>query len=177
MGPWIYFLSLSLSFLLFLAQSEPSIYDHLQRNGLPIGLLPKGVTDYSLDPSTGEFRINLTQPCNAKFENLLHYDFNVSGHLSLGKIGNLSGMSQQELFIWLPVKGIRVDVPSSGVIYFDVGVADKQFSSSLFENPIECNAADLDVELLNLQGLEIFRKRSDKLAFEDHQGGVLRAVS
>ncbi|KAG7014552.1 hypothetical protein SDJN02_24730, partial [Cucurbita argyrosperma subsp. argyrosperma] len=76
--------------------------------------------------------------CNAMFENQLHYETNVSGTLSYGQIGALSGISAKDLFLWFPVKGIRVDVPSSGVIYFDVGVVFKQFSQSLFETPPEC---------------------------------------
>ncbi|KAM5574539.1 uncharacterized protein ABKV19_013807 [Rosa sericea] len=119
-----------------------SIYDHLRQYGLPIGLLPKGITEYSLDDSSGEFRVFLPQPCRAKFENQVRYDFNVSGTLTFGRIADLSGVSAQELFLWFPVKGIRVDVPSSGLIYFDVGVVDKQFSLSLFESPPDCTALD-----------------------------------
>ncbi|VVA13132.1 PREDICTED: unnamed product [Prunus dulcis] len=119
-----------------------SIYDHLRQQGLPMGILPKGITEYSLNGSTGEFRVLLAQPCHAKFENQVLYDFNVSGVLSFGRIANLSGVSAQELFLWFPVKGIRVDVPSSGLIYFDVGVVDKQFSLSLFESPPDCTAVD-----------------------------------
>uniref|UniRef100_A0A2P2KM69 Uncharacterized protein MANES_13G004000 n=1 Tax=Rhizophora mucronata TaxID=61149 RepID=A0A2P2KM69_RHIMU len=166
--------TLSLPFFLFLvsfllpfsaqSQQQPSIYDHLRLNGLPMGLLPKGITDFSLDPSTGLFHINLSQPCNAKFENLLHYEFNVSGHLSLGKIDNLSGMSQQDLFIWLPVKSIRVDMPPSGLIHFDVGVADKQFSLSLFENPLDCTAADPGID--ELPDSDASMNQPDKISFE-----------
>ncbi|KAI6684352.1 hypothetical protein NL676_030265 [Syzygium grande] len=123
------------------AAADDTIYDHLRRYGLPIGLLPKGITDYAVDPATGEFRVRLAQPCNARFENEVHYDLNVAGTLRFGEIGGLSGVSAQELFLWFPVKGIRVDVPSSGVIHFDVGVADKQFSLSLFESPPDCAAA------------------------------------
>ncbi|XP_062003230.1 uncharacterized protein LOC133720776 [Rosa rugosa] len=119
-----------------------SIYDHLRQYGLPIGLLPKGITEYSLDDSSGEFRVFLPQPCRAKFENQVRYDLNVSGTLTFGRIADLSGVSAQELFLWFPVKGIRVDVPSSGLIYFDVGVVDKQFSLSLFESPPDCTALD-----------------------------------
>ncbi|KAL6132410.1 hypothetical protein ACLB2K_064653 [Fragaria x ananassa] len=119
-----------------------SIYDHLRQYGLPIGILPKGITKYSLDDTKGEFRVFLPQPCHAKFENQVRYDFNVSGTLSFGRIADLSGVSAQELFLWFPVKGIRVDVPSSGLIYFDVGVVDKQFSLSLFESPPDCTALD-----------------------------------
>ncbi|GAB4830356.1 hypothetical protein Ancab_019995 [Ancistrocladus abbreviatus] len=117
-----------------------SIYDALRYHGLPMGLLPKGVKNYTLDDN-GRFEVYLDQACNAKFESELHYDRNVSGRLSFGQMGNLSGISAQELFLWFPVKGIRVDIPSSGLIYFDVGVVHKQFSLSLFESPPDCVAA------------------------------------
>ncbi|KGN44689.1 uncharacterized protein At5g01610 [Cucumis sativus] len=115
-----------------------SFYDVLLSHGLPKGLLPKGITDYQIDADTGRFVVFLDRECNAMFENQLHYETNVSGTLSYGKIGALSGISAQDLFLWFPVKGIRVDVPSSGVIYFDVGVVFKQFSQSLFETPPVC---------------------------------------
>ncbi|KAI4364610.1 hypothetical protein MLD38_020678 [Melastoma candidum] len=129
---------------------EVTIYDHLRRYGLPIGLFPKGITTYTLDPSDGSFLLNLPQPCNAKFENEVHYDFNVSGVLLFGQISNISGVSAQELFLWFPVKHIRVDVPASGLIHFDVGVVDKQFSLSLFERPPDCStSASPSVSTLN----------------------------
>lgn len=118
-----------------------SIYDALQSHGLPMGLLPKGVKNYTMDDE-GNFVVHLDQACNAKFESELHYDRNVSGRLGSGQIGNLTGISAQELFLWFPVKGIRVDIPSSGLIYFDVGVVSKQFPLSLFETPPDCLAAD-----------------------------------
>lgn len=127
-----------------LAQSQDSIYDHLRLYGLPAGILPKGVTDFSIDPSDGRFWVNLSRPCNVKFENQVHYGFNVTGTLGPGQIGELSGVSAQELFLWLPVKGIRVDFPSSGLIYFNVSVVNKQFSLSLFESPPDCADADPD---------------------------------
>ncbi|XP_060966505.1 uncharacterized protein LOC115724484 [Cannabis sativa] len=143
------FRTLTLSLFAFLltfaaatASSPSTIYDYLRLHGLPIGLFPKGITEFSHEPSSGNFQVLLNQPCNAKFENQFHYDFNVSGTLTFGQIGNLSGVTAQELFLWFPVKGIRVDVPSSGLIYFDVGVVDKQFSLSLFESPPDCTAAE-----------------------------------
>ncbi|XAR60890.1 hypothetical protein NMG60_11034430 [Bertholletia excelsa] len=116
-----------------------SVYDVLRSNGLPMGLLPKGVKEFRLDEA-GRFEVHLDQECNAKFENELHYERNVSGTLSYGQIAGLSGISAQDLFLWFPVKKIRVDVPSSGLIYFDVGVVYKQFSLSLFETPRDCLA-------------------------------------
>ncbi|XVF07003.1 hypothetical protein REPUB_Repub06bG0100300 [Reevesia pubescens] len=173
------FPTLSLSFLLLSlvnfpttqSSSPSSIYDHLERNGLPMGLLPKGITDFSIDLDRHRFQVNLTQPCNAKFENQMHYDFNISGVLSFGKIANLSGVSQQELFLWFPVISIRVDDPSSGLINFDVGVVDKQFSLSLFESPRDCTAVDPDDSHSNSQ------KPSESLGIGTVEQHILRAVS
>ncbi|KAF1001919.1 uncharacterized protein LOC141702880 [Apium graveolens] len=125
---------------------SPTIYDVLKSHGLPKGLLPKDIKDFSFDES-GRFEVHLDEPCNAKFENELHYDQNISGSLSYGEINGLSGMSAQDLFLWFAVKEIRVDVPSSGLIYFDVGVVSKQFSLSSFETPRDC----LAVESVDLQ--------------------------
>ncbi|XP_021762811.1 uncharacterized protein LOC110727553 [Chenopodium quinoa] len=120
--------------------NSKSIYKVLEDEGLPMGLFPKGITNFSVSED-GKFEVYLDQPCDAKFESELHYEKNVVGQISYGQIGNLTGISAQDLFLWFPVKGIRVDVPSSGVIYFDVGVVHKQFSLSLFETPRECVAA------------------------------------
>ncbi|GJT26873.1 UDP-arabinose 4-epimerase 1-like protein, partial [Tanacetum coccineum] len=49
----------------------------------------------------------------------------------------------QDLFMWFSVKEIRVDVPSFGFIYFDVGVVYKQFSLSSFDTLRDCLANDL----------------------------------
>ncbi|KAJ7978277.1 Protein of unknown function, DUF538 [Quillaja saponaria] len=190
-NPWIFRQPPSLSFAFFFslsllslpvstADSPYTIYDHLRLYGLPIGLLPKGITDFSINTTSGQFQVFLDQPCNAKFENEVHYDFNVTGTLSSGRIGELSGVEAQELFLWFPVKGIRVDVPNSGLIHFDVGVVDKQFSLSLFDSPPDCAAVDpLDSDVAGedadgsqsgSQGQSIMFER------EINQGDVLRAV-
>ncbi|KAK7243228.1 hypothetical protein RIF29_38019 [Crotalaria pallida] len=148
------------------ASSNLTIYDHLRQQGLPVGLLPKGITRYSLNTATGEFLVSMEQPCDAKFENQVHYDSNITGTLGYGSIAGLSGVTAQELFLWFPVKGIRVDVPSSGLIHFDVGVADKQFSLSLFEDPPRCTAVSLN-------------RLQSQFQFQAHVDGedVLRATS
>ncbi|KAI3802013.1 hypothetical protein L1987_30135 [Smallanthus sonchifolius] len=130
----------SIAFPISSSEQPTTIYQVLRSNGLPIGLLPKGVTNFTFDAS-GRFEVHLDQACNAKFEDELHYDLNVSGNLTYGQIGGLSGISAQDLFLWFPVKEIRVDIPSSGLIYFDVGVVSKQFSLSSFETPRDCLAS------------------------------------
>jgi hypothetical protein len=54
----------------------------------------------------------------------------VAGVISYSRIASLSGVSVQDLFLWFPVRGIHVDVPSSGPIYFDVGVVFKHWAGA-----------------------------------------------
>ncbi|KAL7598893.1 hypothetical protein Lser_V15G26927 [Lactuca serriola] len=138
----LFVFSLSIHFWGSSCQESPTIYEALKSNGLPMGLLPKGVTNFSLDDS-GRFQVYLDHACNAKFEDELHYDQIISGNLTYGQIGELSGISVQDLFLWFSVKSIWVDIPSSGLIYFDVGVVSKQFSLSSFETPRDCLASSV----------------------------------
>ncbi|KAL0390291.1 UNVERIFIED_CONTAM: hypothetical protein Scaly_0386200 [Sesamum calycinum] len=141
-----------------------------------MGLLPKGVKNFSLDNS-GKFEVHLDQACNAKFENELHYDRNVSGTISYGQIDGLSGISAQDLFLWFPVIEIRVDIPSSGLIYFNVGVVSKQFSLSSFETPRECLAVPGPDLQYGRQIVETVNKvRSGKLRYELDQDTALRTA-
>ncbi|KAL3621887.1 hypothetical protein CASFOL_034083 [Castilleja foliolosa] len=151
------------------ASGDSSIYEILKAHGLPMGLLPKGVTNFSLDNS-GKFVVYLDRACNAKFENELHYDMNVSGTISYGQIEGLSGITAQDLFLWFPVIEIRVDIPSSGLIYFNVGVVSKQFSLSSFETPRDCLAAPTpNLQKGNHIVQSFFKIRARKLRYElDH---------
>ncbi|XP_042490085.1 uncharacterized protein LOC122070056 [Macadamia integrifolia] len=137
--------SRSMAFLMLLAaliivlplvHSDP-IHDLLRNNGLPAGLLPKAVKSYNLHEN-GLLEVFLDRPCLAKFEDRVYFDSVVKGNLSYGALAGLEGLSQKELFLWLPIKGIIVDDPSSGVILFDIGVAHKQLSLSLFDDPPDC---------------------------------------
>ncbi|XP_073054690.1 uncharacterized protein At5g01610-like [Primulina eburnea] len=152
---------------------DSSIYDILNLYGLPMGLFPKGVRNFNFDKS-GKFQVYLDQACNAKFENELHYEMNVSGVLSYGQIDGLSGMTAQDLFLWFPVIEIRVDIPSSGLIYFDVGVVSKKFSLSLFETPRDCLAvlsSDLQNERNTMQTVSKILHKT-----ELDQGNAFRAA-
>ncbi|KAJ4977069.1 hypothetical protein NE237_002175 [Protea cynaroides] len=119
-----------------LAHCDP-IHDLLRDNGLPAGLLPKAVKSYTLHEN-GLLEVFLDRPCLAKYEDRVYFESVVKGNLSYGELVGLEGLSQKELFLWLPVKGIVVDDPSSGVILFDIGVAHKQLSLSLFDDPPDC---------------------------------------
>jgi hypothetical protein len=92
-------LSLLLSTTTATTTATTTIYDHLRLHGLPTGLLPKGITNFSVSPTTSLFQISLPNPCITKFENQLLYDPNISFYLTHAHIGNLSGVSAQELFL------------------------------------------------------------------------------
>ncbi|XP_020572998.1 uncharacterized protein LOC110019605 [Phalaenopsis equestris] len=124
------------------AGGEGSIHDLLREHGLPAGLLPKSVESYTLDSATGILEVRLDRPCFAKYDGLAFFDQVVRGNLSYGALGSVSGLKQEELFLWLPVRGILLSNPSSGVILFDIGVAHKQLSLSLFEVPPDCRPAE-----------------------------------
>lgn len=119
------------------AEENGTIYDVLKNHGLPVGLLPKGVKNYTLHDD-GQLEVFLEKPCFAKFENRVYFKDVIRGNLSYGQLAGVAGLEQQELFLWFPVKGIKVDIPNSGFIYFDVGVVYKQFVLSLFESPPDC---------------------------------------
>lgn len=149
----IYTLFLSI-FLFSFTISSTSIHELLRSRGLPAGLFPKNaVKSYDLDEN-GHLQVYLDSPCVAKFETRVFFDSVVRANLSYGGLIGVEGLSQEELFLWLPVKDIIVYDPSSGLILFDIGLAHKQMSLSLFEEPPICNPQG------TLFYLFIFKKKS-----------------
>lgn len=119
--------------------SSSNIHDLLKSRGLPGGLFPKNmVKSYQLDED-GVLHVYLQRPCVAKFETRVLFESVVRANLSYGGLIGVEGLSQEELFLWLPVKDIIVSDPSSGLILFDIGLAHKQMSLSLFEDPPLCH--------------------------------------
>ncbi|XP_019185722.1 PREDICTED: uncharacterized protein LOC109180544 isoform X2 [Ipomoea nil] len=135
-------------FFIFLTKSQssasPSIYDLLIANALPAGIFPKGISNFFYDHASRRFELRRSRSCAARFESDVWYNVTVAGTLSFGMISHLSGVAAQDLFLWLPVNEIRVDIPSSGLIYFDAAVVSKQFSLSFFEIPPDCRALDIE---------------------------------
>ncbi|XP_068669212.1 uncharacterized protein [Aristolochia californica] len=124
-----------------------SIHDVLRSRGLPAGIVPKAVKSYTLDEN-GLLEVFLEGPCLTKYDTRAYFESVVRGNLSYGQLTDLVGLTQEELFLWLPVKDIIVDDPSSGLILFDIVVAHKQLSLSLFEDPPECKLDDKGVTVL-----------------------------
>ncbi|KAL6535768.1 hypothetical protein OROMI_019608 [Orobanche minor] len=132
---FIFFLSLPLN-------NSSSIHDLLKSMGLPAGLLPKDVKSFTFSGS-GLLEVFLDGPCLTKFDTMAFYESEVRANLTYGSLTGVEGFSQEELFLWLPVKDIIVDDPSSGLILIDIGVAHKQLSLSLFEDPPDCSTNSL----------------------------------
>lgn len=123
----------------FIGGYSSSIQEVLRSHGLPAGLFPESVKSYNLDQK-GVLEVKLDSPCIVKYENRVFFETVVRANLSFGQLKDLEGLSQEELFLWLPVKDIIVDDPSSGLILIDIGIAYKQLSLSLFEDPPVCRS-------------------------------------
>ncbi|XP_015063191.1 uncharacterized protein LOC107008598 isoform X2 [Solanum pennellii] len=114
-----------------------TVYEILTKFNLPPGLLPSSVKSYSLSDD-GTFEVLLDKPCYVEFEYLVYYDEKVTGKLSLGSITDLEGIQVKRFLLWLNVNEIRVDLPSSGSIYFQVGFINKKLDINQFETPRSC---------------------------------------
>ncbi|KAG5020651.1 hypothetical protein AAZX31_06G245400 [Glycine max] len=130
-------LFLSFSLLQLSLSSPTTIHDLLRSKGLPPGLLPEEVKSYTFS-ETGHLEVFLDAPCLTKYENRVLFEQVVTANLTYGSLIGVEGLQQEELFVWLPVKDIIVNDPSSGLILFDIGLAHKQLSLSLFEDPPHC---------------------------------------
>ncbi|CAN6990441.1 hypothetical protein IGI04_002916 [Brassica rapa subsp. trilocularis] len=154
------FLLLALLLLPFITpSSQSSIRNLLEARGLPGGLFPDNVESYSLDVKTGELEVQLQNPCFARFENRVYFDSVIKANLSYGGLVGLQGLTQEELFLWLPVKGIAVNDSSSGLVLFDIGVAHKQISRSLFEDPPVCYPPGSIMEKIEKRKMDIQLQR------------------
>nr|GMC57167.1 uncharacterized protein LOC109180544 isoform X2 [Ipomoea batatas]GMD45827.1 uncharacterized protein LOC109180544 isoform X2 [Ipomoea batatas] len=166
-------------FFIFLTKSQssasPSIYDLLNIYALPAGIFPKGISDFSFDPATGRFELHRARSCAARFETDVWHDVTVAGTLSYGRISDLSGVAAQELFLWLPVHEIRVDIPSSGLIYFDAAVVSKKFSLTFFEIPLDCKA--VDIEMMVFSSLSLPRLPQGNLILFGDRGRKIESQS
>ncbi|KAG6433449.1 hypothetical protein SASPL_105063 [Salvia splendens] len=101
--------------------------------GLPPSLFPKDVKLYSFSGS-GLPQVYLYGPRITKFGTIALYGSELCANLTY------DSLSQEELFLWLPVKDIIANDPTSSLILFDIGLAHKQLSISLFVDPPDCSA-------------------------------------
>ncbi|KAK8691845.1 hypothetical protein V6N13_075340 [Hibiscus sabdariffa] len=115
----------------------PTVWDILPKFGLPRGLLPSTVTDYVLHDD-GRFVVMLESPCYIQFEYLVYYEKTITGKLGYGSITDLEGIQVQRFFFWFDVDEIKVDLPPSDSIYFQVGFINKKLSVDQFKTVHSC---------------------------------------
>ncbi|KAF7137407.1 hypothetical protein RHSIM_Rhsim07G0191500 [Rhododendron simsii] len=132
------FLILTLSFPITNAQNPTATaYDLLADYGFPIGILPKGVTAYSLDEPTGKFSASFNGTCSFSLEGSyqLSYRSTINGYLTKGRLANLEGVKVKLFWIWVDI----VDVRRSGDdLEFSVGIASAGFPVDNFEECPQC---------------------------------------
>ncbi|KAI3434222.1 uncharacterized protein J3R85_006676 [Psidium guajava] len=117
--------------------SAPTVHELLPKFGLPSGLLPDSVRSYNLSDD-GRFSVVLDKPCYVQFDYLVYYDRQVTGKLSYGSITDLEGIQVQRFLFWLDVDEIRVDLPPSDSIYFQVGIINKKLDVDQFKTVRSC---------------------------------------
>lgn len=116
----------------------PTVYEILPRFGLPSGLLPDSVTNYTLSDD-GKFEVTLQKACYIQFDYLVYYEKTITGKLNLGSISDLKGIQVQRFyFLWFDVDQIKVDLPPSDSIYFTVGVINKKLDVDQFLTVHSC---------------------------------------
>ncbi|KAG1347568.1 hypothetical protein COCNU_06G013970 [Cocos nucifera] len=123
------------------APTSPSngttIYELLPEYGLPSGLLPDTVKSFQL-AYDGSFVVELEGPCYVQFEYLVYYEPRITGVVKYGSIEDLRGIQVRRFFLWFDVDSIKVDLPPSDFIYFEIGWITKQLPVGQFEVVHSC---------------------------------------
>ncbi|MCL7037560.1 hypothetical protein MKW94_023952 [Papaver nudicaule] len=115
----------------------PSAYEILEDFDFPIGLLPKGVTGYTLDKQTGKFSASMKKTCSFSLEGSyqLRYKSTIRGVISKDKLTNLEGVSVKILLFWVNI----IEVVRKGdELEFSVGIASANFGIENFEIQPQC---------------------------------------
>ncbi|KAM5564074.1 hypothetical protein ABKV19_018603 [Rosa sericea] len=114
-----------------------SAYDVIQDFNFPMGILPKGVTGYDLDRSTGKWAAYFDGSCSFALEGSyqLKYKSTITGTISENRLKDLTGVSVKVLFLWLNI----VEVSRSGDdLDFSVGIASASFPIDNFYECPQC---------------------------------------
>jgi hypothetical protein len=93
------------------ADSTTTVYNVLQQNNLPPGIIPLGVQSYVLHPG-GALEVTLPGECNffvtvAGKQFKFRYGSSVSGIIKPGSISRVSGVRLQVEFAWLGINEVN----------------------------------------------------------------------
>ncbi|KAJ4782916.1 hypothetical protein LUZ62_067173 [Rhynchospora pubera] len=144
--PLFLFLLLALSLSASAASAEaPSsgnatIYDLLPLYGLPPGIFPDTVTSFSLSQA-GALSVNLSGPCQVEFDYLVSFDATITAVLRYGVLDCLKGIQARRFLIWFDIDRIKVDLPLTNYIYFDVGWITRKLGVDQFFTIHSCKSS------------------------------------
>ncbi|KAJ3687239.1 hypothetical protein LUZ61_016403 [Rhynchospora tenuis] len=138
-------LSLSISATSATSAESPSsgnttIYDILPKYGLPPGIFPDTVTSFSLSED-GALSVNLSGPCQVEFDYLVSFDATITGVLRYGVLDCLKGIQARRFLIWFDIDRIKVDLPPTNYIYFDVGWITRKLGVDQFLTIHSCKSS------------------------------------
>ncbi|GAB4829719.1 hypothetical protein Ancab_019371, partial [Ancistrocladus abbreviatus] len=102
-----------------------------------VGLLPKGITGYELDESTGKFSAYLDENCRFSLEGSYQLDYKptIKGYISSGKLSSLEGVKVKLLFLWVNIIEVY---RSGGSLEFSVGITSAGFPIDNFFVSSQC---------------------------------------
>ncbi|XP_042475895.1 uncharacterized protein LOC122057733 [Macadamia integrifolia] len=113
-----------------------TVYEVLESYDFPVGLLPKGVSSYDLDTSTGKFSVYLNETCTFTIDSYeLKYKSTITGYITTDKLSELKGISVKVLFFWLSIVEVT---RSDDELDFSVGIASADFPVANFDESPEC---------------------------------------
>ena len=134
-----------LFFILLLGAAAPistestankNIHELLPKYGLPVGLLPGNVVNYTLS-ADGEVTVELSSPCYIQFSLLAYYDKIFKGKVSYGRISDISGIQGRKFFVWASINNMNLNV-DDGTIQFNDGILSEKLPVSEFNKVRPC---------------------------------------
>lgn len=115
-----------------------SAHTELTNYGFPIGLLPSPVKNYTVNPVTGDFFVDLGDACKVTLppdNYLATYSKKITGKIVQGRIAEINGISVRAFFQWWSITGIR---SSGDNLVFEVGMVTAKYPSKNFDESRAC---------------------------------------
>lgn len=118
--------------------SSPSsmVYELLEKNGFPQGILPEGVQNYALHPD-GSFEVSLPDGCEINVGGFtLWYEGNIHGNIQSMLINELTGVS-----VKFAIKSVSINAVErhGDELIFSAAVISKSFPVNNFSMSPRCN--------------------------------------